>query len=357
MKALVRASNAGAPARPKVRIEEVAKLAQVSAATVSRALNNPGLVSTALREKVEAAAQSLSYVAHGAARALASRRSRAFGVLVPTFANTIFADAIAAFQRRLEAENYTMLLAAFDYDQEVEYRSARTMIERGVDGLMLVGVTHDARLFTLLEASAVPFVQTWAPAKDSPHPTIGYDNAALARMVVDHLVGLGHRDIGMVAGFTDNNDRVRSRIIGMRATLRRHKLPFTQSRIVFTEYRIEAVRAAFRELQQRGPLPTALVANNDIVGLGLLLEAQAQGIPVPQQLSIVGVGDLEIAANLHPALTTVRTPKHQIGTLAAEYLLARIHDRAFSLPAELPLELMVRGTTAQPPASRKDPSP
>jgi LacI family transcriptional regulator len=355
---MARSLPPGAATRPKVRIEEVARAARVSAATVSRALNNPGLVSDALRAKVDTAAQALGYVAHGAARALASRRSRAFGALVPTFANTIFSDAIGAFQRRLEAENYTMLLAAFDYDPEVEYRSARTMIERGVDGLMLVGVTHDPRLFALLEASGLPFVQTWAPGKDSPHPTIGYDNAALARMIVDHLASLGHREIGMVAGVTDHNDRVRARIAGMRAALRRHRLPFAASRIVFTDYRIEAVRAAFREMQRRGSLPSALVANNDIVALGLILEAQAQGIAVPHQLSIVGVGDLEIAAHLQPGLTTVRTPKHSIGTLAAEYLLARIDGRAVSLPAALALELIVRGTTAPPPSDRrKDPSP
>lgn len=339
--------------RPKARIAEVARAARVSAATVSRALNNSSLVSPELREKVDLAAKTLGYVAHGAARALASRRSRTLGVIVPTLANTIFSDAIGAFQRRLEAEGYTMLLATFDYDQEVEWRNARTMIERGVDGLMLVGATHGEQLYKLLETAGVPFVQTWASAKDSPHPAIGYDNATLARMVVDHLVGLGHRHIGMVAGFTRNNDRVRARIAGMKAALRRHRIAFAECRIAFTEYRIGAVRAAFREIQHPGPMPTALVANNDIVALGLLLEAQAQGICVPQQLSIVGVGDLEIAAHMDPPLTTVRTPKYGIGTLAAEYLLARIDGRAVILPPNLPLELVVRGTTAPPPPGRR----
>ncbi|MDB5413263.1 MAG: LacI family transcriptional regulator [Rubritepida sp.] len=338
--------------RAKIRIEEVARTAGVSAATVSRALNNPALVSPQLRAKVEKAAKKLGYVAHGAARALASRRSHALGAVVPTLGNTIFSDAIGAFQRRLEAENYTMLLATSDYDEEVEYRNVRTMIERGVDGLMLVGATHGKALYDLLEASGVPFVQTWAPAKASPYPTIGYDNTALTRIVVDHLAGLGHRDIGMVAGLRRNNDRVRARLVGMRAAMRRHRLPLPASRIVFTDYRIDAVRAAFREMQRRGPMPTALVANNDIVALGLMLEAQSQGIRVPRQLSIVGVGDLEVAAHLHPPLTTIRTPKQTIGTLAAEYLLARIHDRPVELPAELALELVLRGTTAPPP--RKD---
>jgi len=334
--------------RPKVRLEEVARMAGVSAATVSRVMNTPSLVSLELRAKVEQVTKTLGYVAHGAARALASRRSRVLGAVVPTLANTIFSVAISSFQQRLAADGYTMLLATFDYDEEVEYRQVRTMIERGVDGLMLVGVTHGKPLYDLLEASSVPFVQTWAPPKASPHPTLGYDNAALARMAVDHLVGLGHRDIGVIAGLTGYNDRVRARVAGIRAALRRYKLPLPAERIVHSSYRIDAVRAAFRELQQRGPLPTALLANNDIVAMGLMLEAQAQGIRVPRHLSIIGVGDLEMAAHFHPPLTTIRTPKPGIGMLAAEYLLARVHDRPVGPLPELPLELVVRGTTAPP---------
>lgn len=349
--------NAAAP-RGKVRIEEVARAAGVSAATVSRALNSPGLVSERRRQQVATVAQQLGYLAHGAARALASRRSRALGAIVPTLTNTIFADAIEGFQQRMEAEGYTLLLATSDYDAEMEYRRARTMVERGIDGLMLVGVSHDPRLYDLLGSAGMPFVQTWAPAKASPWPTVGYDNATLGRMVVDHLVGLGHRDIAVVAGLTRHNDRVLARVAGLRAALRRHRLPLPDSHVVRTAYRTADARDAFRELQRRGPLPTALIANNDIVAMGLMVEAAAQGIAVPRQLSIVGVGDHEIVAHLQPPLTTVRTPKTAIGTVAADYLLARIRQQDFALPAELPLELVVRGTTAAPPRHRrKDPGP
>nr|WP_249119954.1 substrate-binding domain-containing protein [Plastoroseomonas hellenica] len=352
------AGPVSAPLRGKVRIEEVARAAGVSAATVSRALNSPGLVSEARRRQVATVAQQLGYVAHGAARALASRRSRALGAVVPTLTNTIFADAIEGFQQRMEAEGYTLLLATSDYDADTEYRRARTMVERGIDGLMLVGVSHDQRLYELLEGSGVPFVQSWAPAKASPWPTIGYDNATLARVVVDHLVGLGHREIGVVTGLTQHNDRVPARLAGLRAALRRHGLSLPEGRVVRTAYRTVEVREAFRELQRRGKLPTALIANNDIVAMGLMVEAAAQGIAVPRRLSIVGVGDHEIVAHLQPPLTTVRTPKTTIGMMAADYLLARIRQQDFALPAELPLELVVRGTTAAPPRHRrKDPGP
>ena len=149
---------------PKVRLEEVAQEAGVSAATASRVLNNPSLVTKDLREKVLKATSKLAYVAHGAARALASRRSRVLGAVVPNLSNTIFSDMIEGFQQRLEPQGYTMLLATFNYDEAAEFRSVRTMIERGVDGLVLVGVTHSKELELLLKSSGIPFVQTWAPA-------------------------------------------------------------------------------------------------------------------------------------------------------------------------------------------------
>lgn len=342
---------------PKVRLEEVAQEAGVSAATVSRVLNNPSVVTEELREKVRKATTKLGYVVHGAARALASHRSRALGAVVPNLSNTIFSDMIEGFQRRLEPKGYTMLLATFDYDEEAEFRAVRTMIERGVDGLALVGVTHSKDLEALLKKSGIPFVQTWAPARASKYPTIGYDNATAARLLVDHLAGLGHRDIGVLAGITQHNDRVRARLAGLRAAMRRHRIPLPADRIVHTEYRFAEVREAFRELQRKGELPTAVIANNDIVALGVLLEAQAQGIRVPEQLSVVSVGDLEIAAHMKPPLTTVRSPKHAIGAMAADYLLARVNGYDFVIPEELPVELVVRGSTAPPRRPRrKEPS-
>jgi len=343
--------------KPKVRLEEVAQEAGVSAATVSRVLNNPSLVTKELRDKVLKATKKLGYVADGAARALASRRSRALGAVVPNLSNTIFSDMIEGFQQRIEPQGYTMLLATFEYDEGAEYRSVRTMIERGVDGLVLVGVTRSKELEALLKNSGIPFVQTWAPARASEYPTIGYDNATAARLLIDHLVGLGHRDIGVVAGLTQHNDRVRARLAGLRAAMRRHRLPLPADRIVYTEYRIAKAREAFRALQSKGELPTALIANNDIVALGLMIEAQSQGIRVPSQLSIVGVGDLEISAHVKPPLTTVRSPKFAIGAMAADYLLARVNGRDYAIPDELPLELVVRGSTAPPRTPRrKDPS-
>lgn len=335
--------------RTKVRIEEVARQAGVSPATVSRVLNGTAIVSVSLKERVQQTAREMGYFAHGAARALAAGRSRAMGAAVPTLTNTIFSDAIEAFQQRLDAAGHTMLLGTFDYDPEQELRTVRTMIERGVDGLLLVGVHQKPELLALLEASGLPFVQSWATPGSSPYPIIGYDLASVPRLMVEHLVALGHRQFGVVAGLTEHNDRVTARLTGLKAALRERKLTLPAKRIVYTNYRMADTRRAFRELQSRGPLPTALIANNDVVAMAIVAEARAQGIDVPGQLSVIGVGDLEFAANLSPPLTTIQTPKRDIGQLAAGYLLARSLGEDMPLPGPLPLELVVRGTTAPPP--------
>lgn len=339
----------GADGHEPVRLADVAAAAGVSSATVSRAFNLPGLVRDELRARILATADDLGYVAHGAARALASKRSRTLGAIVPTLTNTIFARGIDAFQRRLEERGYILLLTSSEYDAQREWERARALVERGVDGLMLVGAEHDARLIHLLETTGKPFINTWVPGRRSEHPSVGYDSRSLANMVIDYMVGLGHRQLAFVTGSATHNDRVAGRLKGMTDAVRRHGLKVPPERIVHRRYSIDEGRDALRVLAAQGPLPTAIVCGNDILASGVLFEALALGIAVPRDLSIIGNGDLDIAAHIPPGLTTVLTPKVEIGNWAADYLLARTEGREIELPAELPISLVVRGTTAPPP--------
>lgn len=336
-----------------VRLSDVATAAGVSSATVSRAFNLPALVRDDVRARILAAADELGYVAHGAARALASRRSRTLGAIVPTLTNTIFARAIDAFQRRAEDHGYILLLTTSEYDRQREWERGKALVERGVDGLMLVGGQHDAKLIHLLEATGKPFINAWSPNRGSVHPAVGYDNRALSNMLFDYLVGLGHREIAVVTGSPSHNDRVAGRMLGMADAIRRHGLSIPTVRMIHRRYSIDEGRDAFRELAAQGELPTAIVCGNDILASGVLFEARARGIDVPGQLSVIGNGDLDIAAHTVPPLTSVRTPKVEIGTWAADYLLARLEGREIELPPELPVTLVVRGTTGPVPAERR----
>lgn len=334
-----------------VRVEDVAAAAGVSGATVSRALNKVPGVSADVRRRVEDAARAMGYVPHGAARALASRRSRTIGAVVPTLENPNFAIGVEALQHRLERGDYTLLLANSNYDPVQELRQVEILVGRGVDGIMLVGGAHLPELHDFLRAKAIPCVNTWVLSGADGAPSIGFDNKEAAMKVTNFLLDLGHRDIGVIAGLSRSNDRAAARVEGVRQALRSRGLTLAQERLIERPYRIVDGQMAMRELMAVRPRPTAIVCGNDILAFGAMIECQHQGIGVPSDVSIVGFDDLDFAAQLIPPLTTVRVSADEIGRRAAEYLLAAVSNE-FSSPLPVPeieVSLIVRGSTAPPP--------
>ncbi len=329
-------------------IEDVAALAGVSTASVSRALNEPARVRPATRQRILAAIDQLGYVPDAAARALSSRRLRTIGAVVPTLDNAIFATGINALQRRLAQRGFTLLVASSEYDQGEELREAHALMARGVDGLMLVGAAHPPALYEALTRKRLPFVNCWTYAPDAPVPSIGFDNRKAMHTVVDYLVGLGHRRIGMISGFTAENDRARDRLVGVREALAHHGLEIEPGHLVERAYEVRDGREAARMLLRLPDAPTALICGNDVLAMGALFEAQAQGIAVPRALSIVGFDDLPMSSSLVPPLTTVRVPVAEMGRRAADYLLDRIAGHAPPAHSELQADLVIRGTTARP---------
>ena len=202
-----------------VKLSDVASDAGVSTATVSRALNQPEKVRPSVLERVRASVDALGYVPHGAARALASQRSFTVGTIIPTFDNAIFARAIDALQGRLGENGYTLLLATSDYDPTRNQSAARRLIERGIDGMMLIGEQHHPSIFQTLEAKGLPYVVTWVYSPRSVRPCIGFSNHNAAFRMASYLVDVGHRRFGMIAGVTTNNDRATERVAGVRAAL------------------------------------------------------------------------------------------------------------------------------------------
>ncbi len=337
-------------------LQDIADAAGVSTATVSRVLNSPVSVSAELRERVEAQVRQLGYVRHGAARALASSRAFAVGAIIPTLESAIFASGVNAIENRLDAEGLTLLLAVTNYDPAHEFRQVRDLLERGVDGIILVGRDHDEDVFNLLERQACPFVNTWTYDAASPHPCVGFDNVAAAREVTEHLIGLGHRRIGMIAGIAGGNDRARDRIAGVRAALADAGLELAPRDLVERRYELATGRDGFLALMERQPAerPTAIVCGNDVLALAALIEAGHMGLRVPDDVSITGFDDLPFCEHLPPGLTTVHVPSREMGTIAAEYILERIAGQPGTPRVELPTRLIVRGTTSTPgqPARR-----
>ncbi len=332
------------------RLEDVARLAKVSTATVSRALTLPHKVKARTLERVQQAARQLGYVAHGAARALASRRTHAIGAVVPTLGNAIFANTIQALQRTLDAAGYVLLLASHDFDAGIEARVTRTLIERGVDGLVLLGTTHHPDIYRMLESHNLPYVLTWAFDESGNHPCVGFDNRAAGMRIANHLLDLGHRRFAMISGITAHNERAQERLAGVREALAARGITLDPARIVEKPYTHGGGREGLRAVLAGREPPTAVICGNDVLAIGAIAECHARGLRVPQDVSVTGFDDMEMASLITPALTTVRFPAEELGVYAANHLLARLEDKAVELRSKLPTELIIRASAAAPKA-------
>lgn len=338
------------PAGPdRVSARDVARHAGVSVATVSRVLNASGPVADKVRRQVVAAVEILGYTPNAAARALVRSRSETIGAVVPTLENASFAIAVEALQARLRAAGYTLLLASSGYDSANESTQVRTLLTRGVEGVVVVGGSHHAEIEQLCAARGVPLVQTWTLRPDAA--CVGFDNRAVGRQLADYLLDLGHRHIGVIAGVTRGNDRAAARVAGIAEALAARGLALAREHLIERPYRIAEGQIGLRALLASEPRPTAVICGNDLLAFGALLEARKHGIAVPGELSIAGIDDLEFAAELDPPLTTLRVPAEEIGRRSAEYLIDRLEGRTVATVTEVATSLIVRGSTAPAPTS------
>ena len=332
-------------------ISDVARRAKVSTATVSRVVNAPDSVRDQLRARVEAAIAQLGYVPHAGARTLKSRRTGTIGAIFPTVDNAIFAKAIDALQRRLAEADHQLLIATSGYDPAVEESQALNLLTRGADALVLCGCAQRPALLSRLKTRGVPVVHVMSWPLPTGLAGVGFDNARAMRQVVRYLLDLGHRRIAMLAGVTRENDRAAARVRGVSEALMAAGLSLPAHRLVERPYGLAPAREGLRQLMQATPPPTAIVCGNDVLAIGALLEAQHMGLNVPRELSIVGFDDLEMAAHVQPALTTVHVPAEAMWRRAAERALAMVRGEAPTRDHEVEVSLVVRGSTA-PPAKR-----
>lgn len=340
------------PRKPDVRIDisAVARLAKVSPATVSRAMNHPEIVSPATRKKVDSAIRKSGYIRNRAAQAMHGRRSATIGLVVPTIEYTIFAEMVQSFNDAVSEKGFTVLLASYGYDLDLEYAAIRKLLEHRVDGVALIGLEHAPETVTLLERQDVPAISIWNYAPDAPLPCIGADNSEAARLAAEHLLLLGHRRIGLVFPPVAGNDRAAARLAAAEAALAARGIEVPQEWRRRSSYDIAEAKEACLSLLRQGARPTALICGNDVIAQGALHAAARCGVAVPGALSVVGIGDFAGSAQMEPALTTVRIPARQIGRRAGARLIAAISETAEDAPRaeRLDVELIMRATTAPP---------
>lgn len=330
---------------------EVARKAGVSPATVSRVLNDSPLVKPETRARIQRVLDEMNYMRNGAARALSSRRSRTVGLIVPLLGTAVFAEALQVIQTCLQGERYSILTAGTSYDADQELQAARTMIEHGVDGLILVGTRHDPALLRLLKETQIPAVQIFAFDPQSTLPCVGFDNFRASYDITDYLVSMGHRRVAIMLSHTKNNDRISARFEGIKACLHDRGLRTDPDLIVEVGFTIPEGRGGLRELLSRGKTFTALACTGDVIAVGALLEARAQGIEVPKDLSITGFHDIDLSSQMDPPLTTVQVPIEDMGKTAVNLLLATLDGRSLPTVRNLPTSIVVRKSVGPAPKS------
>jgi LacI family transcriptional regulator len=334
-----------------VNLKQVAALAGVSSSTVSRALAAPERLHPKTLKKVTEAIAALDYVPFAPARVLRSGRSKTIGIIAPTLLNERYARAVDTMEGEFLQFNYTSLLTCHRENRDLEFNIVRTLVERGVDGLALVGWNHHPDLFALIRRHKLPYVLMWAIDRQGIHPTVGYDNRRAMARITEHLVSLGHVRFGVLPGPNDVNPLSEVRLSGVREGLARHGISLPPDAVISTPYDPEPVRYATRQLLSQANAPTALICNNDFIAICAIAECRALGIAVPDQVSITGFGDWELAKIGSPSLTTIHSDAIRIGTLSAQNLLAQINNTAGPVieQNEFEAELIVRESTSMAP--------
>ena len=327
-------------------IIEVAKRASVSPATVSRFYNDPEVVRLDTRKRIEKAAHDLGYIRDRMAGALHNRFSGTIGLIVPTIDNAIFAELIEAFAGRLREKDRTMLVAAHGYDLSLETAIVRSLLERRIDGVALVGQDHETVPLNMLAQRDVPVISIWNYREDSPLPCVGADNAKAGRLIIEHLIELGHKDIALLFPETGSNDRARDRVDAAINAACSDGIRIPENRINACPYDIGEAKQIARNLVTTDP-PTAIACGNDIIAHGVLFACQEMSLRIPDDISVIGIGDFRGSEHLVPGLTTVRLPARRIGRQAADHILAMSETGVAPNPANLAIELsfMNRGST------------
>lgn len=335
--------------RRPLTIREIAIETGVSTATVSRVFNAPERVREGTRNRILAVVDHHHFVSDGLAGSLASRRSHLLGLIIPTITNSIYALSTQAIQRAAQAAGYTLLVGISEFSAEREAQLVHEFIERRVEGLILTGAERQAKVYDKITHNGVPFVITWRLARSLGLPSVSFNNHMAAAKVIDHLVSLGHRRIGLICMSTERNDRARGRREGYEKRMAEHGLEVDPSLIFERDYEFVEARAAMHEALRNPRPPTAVFCASDVLAVGAMYECQQGGRDVPRDISIVGFDDMPITEYVTPQLTTVRVPAADMGQRATQELVKAIRGDGIGLGIELPTDLIIRDSTARAP--------
>ncbi|WP_245531304.1 LacI family DNA-binding transcriptional regulator [Asticcacaulis biprosthecium] len=316
-----RASSTG-----RATLDDVAKRVGVSTITVSRAFGRPDKVSEDLRRRIQQAADDLGYVRNRAASALASNRSMNIAVLVPSLSNSVFVDTVTGIEKVFRAHGYQMLMGVNHYSAEEEEALVRAYLAFAPDGMLLTGFNYREATRQLIDQAGIPIVHMMELSDREGTYSVGFSQEAAAQAMTEHLLAKGHRRIAFVASQLDPRTLARNR--GYRDTIIKAGLYESHREVLVPDQSSVALGAALlRRLLEQAPDTDAVFFCNDDLAQGALFECLRRGIQVPNQLAVAGFNDLPMSECSVPSLTTIATPRYDIGVQSAHMLLALIEGQ------------------------------
>lgn len=331
-------------------IRTVAALAKVSIATVSRTINGSSLVSERLSKRVWQAIKQLNYFPNTHARTLVSGRSRLLGIIVETITNPFFPELIKNFEEIAVGYGYEILVSSSNGDPVVLTKCVRRMLERKVDGVALMTFGSEETVLEDLVHQGVPIVLAEFKLKDPKACTILLDYSTGIQAAVVHLAGLGHRRIAFLAGPHSLHSAL-TRESDFRAAMQAAGLAIQKKWVIECDHTLKGGVAGFGQLQKLAPRPTAIICSNDMTAIGVLRAAYMSGLRVPDDVSVIGLDDIDFAEFTLPPLTTIRLSRAELARAAFEALRQQAEDPgnpAMQREFLVSTSLVVRGSTAAP---------
>ncbi|TWI69807.1 LacI family transcriptional regulator [Pseudoduganella lurida] len=316
-------------------IRDVARMASVAPMTASRALNNPQAVSDEIRQRVLEVVERIGYVPNMLAGGLASKKSRLVAAVVPTITGSVFLEMVQALTETLGDAGYQLMLGQSGYQDSREDALLEAIIGRRPDGVVLTGTMRSEQARRKLLASGIPVVETWDLTPTPIDMLVGFSHERIGKSVAEYLHRRGRRRLAAISA---NDDRAvrRNKAFADAALALQPELAARGLEVptwsVPAPTTLGSGRAGLRELLARDPSIDAIFCSSDMMALGVLLEAHASGIRVPEQLAVIGLGDQSFSADTWPPLSTVRIDGTAIGATAARCIITRSEGKTIADP-------------------------
>lgn len=333
-------------------ISDVAKRAGVSTMTVSRVINNSGYISQETRERVERAIAELAYVPNALARHLRFKQTNTIALILTDITNPFFTTLARGVEDEARTQGFSVIFCNTDESEAEESEYLNVLLQKQVDGILLVPATDSSESIALLRARGVPLVVLDRRVPYSSVDRVRCDSEQGAYALVRHLLELGHRRIAIISGPLAVSTAV-DRMAGYARALREAGLEADEGLARYGEFTSDAGYQLTRQILDAVPRPTALFAANNVMAFGAFRALREAGLRVPGDISLVTFDDLPETLIMEPFLTVVNQPAYVLGQRAAELLLHRLAGEGPPEPREivLPTELVVRDSTAPPPAA------